>query len=102
MKVSAESILVTEQGGVAVGRGCDLCLFGKGEQGQVEEKNFRPDNSELPNMSLYQNFFANILNLQPLLANNAHLLDVDSEESGEEEDEQLSDDDHDSSDDDLM
>ena len=64
MKVSVEAIVVTDIGGVAVGRGGDMCLFEKGgEQQQVEEKSMRPDNTEvsMPQPHSNQGFLALLL-----------------------------------------
>lgn len=59
-----------------MGRGGDLCLFERGEQGQVEETNVKADNTVFPVMvNQLQNFMANFFNLQGLDPNNIHLLD---------------------------
>jgi hypothetical protein len=77
MKVSTEAIVVTENGGAAVGRGGDMCLFERGgEQQQVEEKNMRADNTEanMPQTNLNHDFLA--LFLQGIQQNNINLFDA--------------------------
>ena len=59
-----------------MGRGGDLCLFERGEQGQVEETNMRPDNTVFPVMiNQFQNFMANFFNLQGLDQDNINIFD---------------------------
>ncbi len=59
MKVSAESIIVTPNGGIAVGRGSDMCLFQNGGiQNIPEEKIITQVGNPFSN---YYNFFNNFL-----------------------------------------
>ena len=54
MRLSAEHILVTDAGGVVVGRGGDMCLFSKDEeQGEVEEKILSPQNTNVTTFNLF-------------------------------------------------
>lgn len=79
MRVSAESILVTQEGGIAVGRGGDMCLFSKGnQQGEVEERNLKADNTPYQPISFNQGFFSNFLNNLQNIQN--HYMPGDSDE----------------------